>query len=74
MKEKLAKAFSNFHSLTLHIVGESIGDYCFVVLMHNVVLNGVFFGLFSTRIRPISIMTRDTQSIFTVCFLTAVHM
>jgi len=43
MKEKLAKAFSNFHCLTLHIVGESISDYCFVVLMHNVVLNGVFF-------------------------------
>ena len=40
VKEKLAEAFSDFLCLTLPIVGKSISDYCFVVLVDNVVLDG----------------------------------
>jgi len=40
MKEKLAEAFSDFHCLALPIVGKSVSDYCFVVLVDNVVLDG----------------------------------
>jgi len=40
VKEKLAEAFSDFHCLALPIVGKSVCDYCFVVLVDNVVLDG----------------------------------
>jgi len=38
VKEKLAEAFSNFNCFALPVVGKSIGNYRFVVLVDNVVL------------------------------------
>jgi len=40
VKEKLVEAFSDFQCLALPIVGKSISDYCFGVLVENVVLDG----------------------------------